>query len=202
VNTPNALTQLLDLLAGLLRDTLPTEMTMFTLEHAASGVCFRLEARRQMETNPPPAPPPPPAPETPPAPAKPARLGPGEKGILEAVSAVPAKAETLAKRCGRPCNSYFRSLLTRLVRLGKLLRTADGFRLPAADVNKNSTAFRPLHDSRNCRDILAACNGVPQTAEAIAARLGRPCSEPFAALVAALAEDGDLVKTPEGYRKP
>ena len=60
----------------------------------------------------------------------PRRLTPLEEAILDACAAAPRdrpmKAEAIARKVGRDCNSYFRGLLTRLVECGRLRRPPEG----------------------------------------------------------------------------
>ena len=61
-------------------------------------------------------------------PRPPRRLGPTERRIVELCrSSVGIAGRTLARRVGKPYSSYFRGLLTRLVREGRLTRHDGGY---------------------------------------------------------------------------
>lgn len=57
-------------------------------------------------------------------------LGEYEQAILGVMKTAPQTAKHLAHVLGRPCNSHFRSALTRLSRMGRVVRTPDGWFCP------------------------------------------------------------------------
>lgn len=59
------------------------------------------------------------------------RLTPTQRAILRVASInEPHKAEWLASKLSKECNSYFRDMLTKLVRSGHLIRETGKYRLP------------------------------------------------------------------------